>query len=1295
MSTPNDYLDRFNRKTKPWKQLLFNAGRAVQASELNELQTVLQSEIGQLGGSLFKEGSILSGCEVVIDIDNLIASMDSGQIYALGAVHDIPADTISITGTGEEVLGVLMAPTVITEAIDPDLVGQAPGSESQGEAGADRLVYSYQLVIDDQTATPIAVLSEGAIIQVFGRGDPVLDQVNSSLARRTNEESGSYTVTKYDGFVEDLVPSDPDFDTHLLLVTREGIAYVEGWRQDTGTVALRFPRPLETANRIDEPETFVGGTLQYTVDNPKIFAITGMTATIESPEFSVVRGVVGGGSDTVAAQYQPIVQIVQVTSAAGGGGTVYVAGTDFIQTGNNIDWSPGGAEPSAGSTYYAVVSHIYQMIKGTRTMTDVPAEAVVRGAGVDSLANDHLHSVTSIVRSGTTYIMGTDFTVDVYTGGITWIGSEPGFGLSYDVHYTYWATNVQGDYLGRDSFFKTDAVTIAFDDYPNYLESDGAAVDYLTQISFDTGGTGQLPVSGSLFYQDYAYTLPRRDVVVLDTAGRLGILSGISSIHPIPPVVGPGQMPIFTLAMPAEARVADVVIEVHDNQRLTMGQLRDLVGQMHDMLYNQAISSLSTEANDTALPTEKRGIMADNFRGFEFCDVGHVDFGACIDPLERVATLSQGSESSALLSATAGWVEDYRMRDFVEVLVATQPFATGLLQVNPHTIVNLRALATLIPAFDRWVETEHTVVRHPDRIINLPPRFIRNRSSVSRVNLIRGNPQQRRLMRWGLNPRWLGNGSTRCRTGGRLACSTTQTVSTLEVTAREVVNRSADIESSLTTEEIPFARQIVVAITGTDFVPDEDNISVTFDGRPVGVTPTGASVAGANANTILADALGGFTAEITVPEATKAGAHEIMIIGTGSASQPVGSRTVAEFRSRGIQEHILHEVTVTRQERNVITENTITTQTVNRIDRPPALLDVNAGDPLAQTFEFSDSIFLTKVDLYFQAKTASTDDIKVLIVPTANGIPTQKILAERRLVTGAVNISEDASAVTSFVFDRPCYLEKNIEYAFIVKSDSPDYVVHIAEVGKEDPVNGWVNKQSFAGVLLTSANMSTWTPRQNTDLKFQMHRASFGTDVQEIVFDTINFASPRSRFELNASFAEPTEDTLVSWLYSVDNANWVEFLPPTEIDLEAITNVLYVKAILKGTDRISPILHDSSALAAHSYDTVGSYVARQFETIDQDVRYVDVYMDEHVPAGCGIQYQVRLDEAGGWLDMTHEVADDRPFDVDNEWVERHYSYDTGSDLVLKQKVHIRCNMTSPDAATTPKIRRYRAIGRTI
>lgn len=142
--------------------------------------------------------------------------------------------------------------------------------------------------------------------------------------------------------------------------------------------------------------------------------------------------------------------------------------------------------------------------------------------------------------------------------------------------------------------------------------------------------------------------------------------------------------------------------------------------------------------------------------------------------------------------------------------------------------------------------------------------------------------------------------------------------------------------------------------------------------------------------------------------------------------------------------------------------------------------------------------YLTSINLYFSEK----DDIMPVFLeirPMDNGLPSSNIVFPNSTVTvsaASVNTSTDASASTKFTFPEPIYLLGDTEYAFVVYSPSKNYKLYIAELGEFvlGTTTSRIISQPYSGSLFLSQNLSTWTPDQNKDLKFDIFAASFRTE---------------------------------------------------------------------------------------------------------------------------------------------------------------------------------------------------------
>jgi hypothetical protein len=111
------YYDDFD-DTKNFNRVLFRPGYAVQARELTQLQTLLQSQIGKFGDHIFKNGSVVQGCDFKLDSSRAFI-----KIADAGANNDTLADYVgdTVTGGTSGITAVIIDTATGTEAELPNL----------------------------------------------------------------------------------------------------------------------------------------------------------------------------------------------------------------------------------------------------------------------------------------------------------------------------------------------------------------------------------------------------------------------------------------------------------------------------------------------------------------------------------------------------------------------------------------------------------------------------------------------------------------------------------------------------------------------------------------------------------------------------------------------------------------------------------------------------------------------------------------------------------------------------------------------------------------------------------------------------------------------------------------------------------------------------------------------------------------------------------------------------------------------------------------------------------------------
>ena len=101
-----------------YNRILFRPGYAVQARELTALQSILQDQVGKFGDHIFKNGSVVQGCEFKLDSQRAFV-----KILDAGVVNDELADYVgdTVTGGTSGITAVILDAATGTQAESPDL----------------------------------------------------------------------------------------------------------------------------------------------------------------------------------------------------------------------------------------------------------------------------------------------------------------------------------------------------------------------------------------------------------------------------------------------------------------------------------------------------------------------------------------------------------------------------------------------------------------------------------------------------------------------------------------------------------------------------------------------------------------------------------------------------------------------------------------------------------------------------------------------------------------------------------------------------------------------------------------------------------------------------------------------------------------------------------------------------------------------------------------------------------------------------------------------------------------------
>lgn len=399
--------------------------------------------------------------------------------------------------------------------------------------------------------------------------------------------------------------------------------------------------------------------------------------------------------------------------------------------------------------------------------------------------------------------------------------------------------------------------------------------------------------------------------------------------------------------------------------------------------------------------------------------------------------------------------------------------------------------------------------------------------------------------------------------------------------------------------------------------------------------------------TVSANSSGVVTGKFTIPGSIPAGSKRVSFTGAG------GSRGDAVFVGAG---------TITDE-----TRRQLTTQTTR-------LWWVNV-DPLAQTFSVPDTCQIGAVDLWFSA--VGTSPVVVQLCETSLGLPTRSVVGEARLTPGAINTSTH----TRVTFPAPVHLLANTEYALVVMCDDAVTELRMAELGKWDATNNrWVTAQPYqVGVLLSSSNASTWTPHQDRDLAFRIHRAVFTETNKSVVLGTVAVTAATDLMLLGLTEA-PSSQAIISYDLALPGGAVVNVSSGQPVRLAAaVTGNITVTAKLLGSASASPVLLPGTQLVVGKVSTSAIYVSRAIPG-GSGVRVKAVF-DAVIPGGAGVAVHYKGGDVGDtWVSVPYVSSTN----VDDGFMEMIHEV-TG---VTENFIQIRLTLTGTTAAR-PRVKNLR------
>lgn len=712
-----------------------------------------------------------------------------------------------------------------------------------------------------------------------------------------------------------------------------------------------------------------------------------------------------------------------------------------------------------------------------------------------------------------------------------------------------------GDYFSVDSYNNQ----IAYENIPSFTSSTGSVFDLRNCLDFrpriSNAGTNFTSTGASLIEQvrpnsniiaDYSYYLNRIDKLAVNETGDFVIIKGTPGLNPQPPSDLDNALSLYQLSVKAYTfTTSDVITDFIDNRRYTMKDIGRLERRIENLEYYTSLSLLEKETASiqifdptTGLNRYKNGFIVDGFTEHGVGDVLSPDYRCAIDRGKKELRPPFNEQNIGLnfvqgASSHFQKTGDLITLPYTKTAFIRQPYASRIENVNPYAIFTFIGSVQLTPETDFWKDTERLVdlnVNIPDNVDVISQIAARSGFTGTQWNawqdtwtgvntVVNQNVTTTRVTGSNVNEfgqNWPVRFDTTTRT--TLAQQVGQNRSGVNTTITPRTIRTSIGDRVVSVEQIPFMRSREIGFVATRMRPNTrvyaffDDVDVNAYCRPT---------SGTNGQALITDANGRVSGVFTIPNTDtirfRTGEREFLLTSSSTNQDDNTTEASSRFIAQGIietqQETILSTRVAQVDNRSVNDSRTIT-----RISQTTNTQTGEYFDPLAQTFlvEERDGCYVTDIDLFFRTKDANVP-VTVQLRATVNGYPGPFIFpfGEVTLNPSQVNISQDASVATKFTFPSPVYLIPNVEYCFVVLSDSIGYECYVGRIGERQiGTEQLISEQPYTGVMFKSQNSSTWTADQTQDIKFTLYKAVFDTSqTGTIVFH--NDVVPPSKTQVN------------------------------------------------------------------------------------------------------------------------------------------------------------------------------------
>lgn len=219
-----------------------------------------------------------------------------------------------------------------------------------------------------------------------------------------------------------------------------------------------------------------------------------------------------------------------------------------------------------------------------------------------------------------------------------------------------------------------------------------------------------------------------------------------------------------------------------------------------------------------------------------------------------------------------------------------------------------------------------------------------------------------------------------------------------------------------------------------------------------------------------------------------------------------------------------------------------------------------SGAQVAQTFLQSQNGWLTTIDLHF-TRAAASGVVYLHLCEVANGVPDlTKCIASCSVNAADLKVydAQTGAESTSFVLDKPAYLQAGKRYALVLTTTGDHYVAVVS------------GTEYTQGTIFYSLDGAYYQGDFTKDLMMVLYYASFRNPRTEVELTTLSVSGGIADIDLLAELVEPPSTQLIVEYQKEGTGSWYPIQAGTADQLQGLPALVNLRAVFVGSTDLMP-----------------------------------------------------------------------------------------------------------------------------